>query len=155
MSDAHSPFHLSDSEILDLLDSSNTIAVIGISDKLGRPSLTVSSYMKDHGYEVWPVNPLLKEVGHVTCYPDLASLPGKPDMVVVFRKASDIPGVIDEVKKVGISKVWVQEGIESEEGWSKAHSFGMKIAMDVCIMKEYMRLKAGGSHGEICSVRKK
>jgi len=145
MLDKTSPFYLTDAKILDFLDSSRTIAVVGISDKLGRPSLTVASYLKDHGYDVWPVNPILKEVGHVPCYPDLSSLPGVPDLVVVFRKALDIPGVVDEAIHANISRVWVQEGIESPEGWEKAKSAGLSIAMNICIMKEYMRLKASES----------
>lgn len=145
MPDKSSPFYLTDAQISGLLDSSRTIAVVGISDKLGRPSLTVASYLKDHGYDVWPVNPLLKEVGHVPCYPDLLSLPGVPDLVVVFRKAADIPNVIDEAIQAKVSKVWVQEGIESPEGWEKAKSAGLSIAMNICIMKEYMRLKASGA----------
>lgn len=139
---ADSPFYLPDAAILDFLDSSRTIAVVGISDKLGRPSLTVASYLKDHGYDVWPVNPLLKEVGHVPCYSDLFSLPGVPDLVVVFRKSADIPDVVDEAIKAKVSRVWVQEGIESPEGWAKAKSSDISIAMNVCIMKEYMRLKS-------------
>jgi hypothetical protein len=145
-----SPFYLPDEVILDLLDSSRTIAVVGISDKLGRPSLTVASYLKDHGYDVWPVNPLLKEVGHVACYPDLFSLPGVPDMVVVFRKSADIPDVIDEAARAKVTRVWVQEGIKSPEGWAKAKSSGLSIAMDVCIMKEYMRLKSSVSN--VCNL---
>ena len=137
-----SPFYLPDTAILDFLNSSRTVAVVGISDKLGRPSLTVASYLKDHGYDVWPVNPLLKEVGHVPCYPDLSSLPGVPDLVVIFRKSADIPDVIDEAIKAKVSRVWVQEGIESPEGWAKAKSSGLSIAMNICIMKEYMRLKS-------------
>lgn len=137
-----SPFYLPDTAILDFLNSSRTVAVVGISDKLGRPSLTVASYLKDHGYDVWPVNPLLKEVGHVPCYPDLSSLPGVPDLVVIFRKSADIPDVMDEAIKAKVSRVWVQEGIESPEGWAKAKSSGLSIAMNVCIMKEYMRLKS-------------
>ncbi|EQD59805.1 CoA-binding domain protein, partial [mine drainage metagenome] len=132
---------------------SRTVAVVGISDKLGRPSLTVASYLKDHGYDVWPVNPTIKEVGHVLCYPDLSSLPGVPDLVVVFRKASDIPGVVDEAIQAKVSRVWVQEGIESPEGWNKAKSAGLSIAMNLCIMKEYMRLKASET-GEVCSIKK-
>jgi predicted CoA-binding protein len=127
-------------EIESILLDTKTIAVVGISDKLGRPSLTVSSYLKDHGYEVFPVNPNLSSVAHVPCYPDLKSLPVTPDLVVIFRKASDVPDVVREAVATAVPKVWIQEGIVSEEAYNMAEIAGMAVVMDKCIMKEHARL---------------
>lgn len=128
-----------------LLEEVQTIAVVGISDKLGRPSLTVSSYLKDHGYEVFPVNPNLESVAHVPCHPDLKSLPSTPDLVVVFRKASDIPEVVREAVATAVPRIWIQEGIVSEEGYRMADVAGMAVVMDKCIMKEHARLVREGT----------
>ncbi len=127
-----------------ILKDTQTIAVVGISDKLGRPSLTVGSYLKDHGYEVFPVNPNLSSVAHVPCFPDLKSLPVTPDLVVVFRKATDIPDVVREAVATAVPKIWIQEGLVSEEGYQMAEIAGMAVAMDKCIMKEHMRLVREG-----------
>jgi len=127
-----------------LLLKSRTIAVVGISDKLGRPSLTVSSYLKDHGYEVLPVNPNLSSVAHVPCYPDLKSLPVTPDLVVIFRKATDVPDVVREAVATAVPRIWIQEGIVSEEGFRMAEIAGMAVVMDKCIMKEHARLSREG-----------
>lgn len=135
---------MSDDLILPILLETRTIAVVGISDKLGRPSLTVSSYLKDHGYEVLPVNPNLSSVAHVPCYPDLKSLPVTPDLVVIFRKAVDVPDVVREAVATAVPRIWIQEGIVSEEGARMGEIAGMAVVMDKCIMKEHARLSREG-----------
>ena len=135
---------MSDDLILPILLETRTIAVVGISDKLGRPSLTVSSYLKDHGYEVLPVNPNLSSVAHVPCYPDLKSLPVTPDLVVIFRKAADVPDVVREAVATAVPRIWIQEGIVSEEGARMGEIAGMAVVMDKCIMKEHARLSREG-----------
>ena len=136
----------SDETILKMIKEARTIAVVGISDKLGRPSLTVSSYLQDHGYSVFPVNPALESVGHVKCHPSLDALPETPDMVIVFRKSSDVPAVVREAANRGIRRIWIQEGIRSPEGYRLAEEHRMQIVMDRCIMKEIMRLGPQAGH---------
>jgi hypothetical protein len=137
-----------DDLIKSILIDSKTVAVVGISDKLGRPSLTVASYLKDHGFDVLPVNPNLTSVAHVPCYPDLKSLPVTPDLVVIFRKASDIPDVVREAVATAVPRIWIQEGIVSEEGYRMAEIAGMAVIMDKCIMKEHARLTREGHLGK-------
>jgi hypothetical protein len=139
---------LETSSIESILEDVKTIAVVGISDKLGRPSLTVASYLKDHGFEVLPVNPNLASVAHVPCFPDLKSLPVTPDLVVIFRKAADIPDVVREAVATAVPKVWIQEGINSPEGYRMAEIAGMAVIMDKCIMKEHARLSREGKINE-------
>lgn len=140
MTTKDSSYPVSDEALARILRESSTVAVIGISDKLGRPSLTVSSYLQDHGFSVMPVNPGLESVGHVKCHPSLESLPEVPDLVVVFRKPADIPAVVLETAARGIRRIWVQEGIRSDEGFRLAQEKKLEIVMDRCIMKEMMRL---------------
>ena len=138
---------MNNASIETILKETKTVAVVGISDKLGRPSLTVGSYLKDHGYEVLPVNPNLSSVAHVPCYPDLKSLPVTPDLVVVFRKPTDIPDVVREAVATAVPRIWIQEGIVSEEGYQMAEVAGMAVVMDLCIMKEHARLTREGIFG--------
>lgn len=141
MSSIKDPFFVSDETVSRILDDSRTVAVVGISDKLGRPSLTVSSYLQDHGFTVFPVNPTLESVGHVKCYPSIDHLPIIPDLCVIFRKAEEVPAVIEETIRKGIRRVWVQEGIQSPEGFRISKGNGQDIVMDRCIMKEWIRLQ--------------
>ena len=139
---------LETSPIESVLEDVKTVAVVGISDKLGRPSLTVSSYLKGHGYDVLPVNPNLSMVAHIPCYPDLKSLPVTPDLIVIFRNAADIPEVIREAVATAVPKVWIQEGIVSQEGYRLAEIAGMAVVMDKCILKEHARLVREGKIGK-------
>ena len=66
-----------------ILKTSKTIAVVGISNKLGRPSLTVANYLKSQGYDVIPVNPTITDVLGVKCYPDLESVPVDIDVETI------------------------------------------------------------------------
>ncbi len=141
-----SPYPVSDDTLSSILSGCRTVAVVGISDRLGRPSLTVSSYLSGHGFTVYPVNPALSEVGRTTCYPSIEALPDTPDLCVIFRKAEDVPIVVEEALRKGIPRIWVQEGIRSPEGYRKAKDAGVTIVMDRCIMNEAIRLGLPEDH---------
>ena len=88
-------------DIEKIIRESRNIAVVGISNKLGRPSLTVASYLKGQGYRIIPVNPTIQDVNGEKCYPDLASIPEKVDVVDIFRKPADVLPVVEEAVRVG------------------------------------------------------
>lgn len=131
-------------DIEKILRESRSIAVVGISNKLGRPSLTVSSYLKGQGYRIIPVNPTIQEVYGEKCYPDLASSPDKVDVVDIFRKPQDVLPVVEEAIRIGAKAVWMQEGIVNEEAARKAGEAGLLVVMDKCMLKEHSRLKREG-----------
>ena len=117
-----------------------TIAVVGLSDRPDRPSHYVSAYMQQHGYTIYPVNPGLTEVLGEKCYASLTDLPIKPDLVNVFRVPSLIPGIVDEMLMLGLTDIWVQQGIVNREAAHKAEAAGIHVVMDRCIMVEHRRL---------------
>ncbi len=131
-------------DIEKILRESRSIAVVGISNKLGRPSLTVSSYLKGQGYRIIPVNPTIQEVYGEKCYPDLASSPDKVDVVDIFRRPQDVLPVVEEAIRIGAKAVWMQEGIVNEEAARKAGEAGLLVVMDKCMLKEHSRLKREG-----------
>ena len=120
------------------------IAVVGISNKLGRPSLTVASYLKGQGYRIIPVNPTIQDVNGEKCYPDLGSIPEKVDVVDIFRKPEDVLPVVEEAVRIGAKAVWMQEGIVNEEAARRAKEAGLMVVMDKCMLKEHSRLKREG-----------
>ncbi|MCC6544994.1 MAG: CoA-binding protein [Nitrospirae bacterium] len=126
-----------------LLESRN-IAVVGISNKLGRPSLTVASYLKGQGYRIIPVNPTIQDVNGEKSYPDLTSIPEKVDVVDIFRKPEDVLPVVEEAIRIGVKAIWMQEGIVNEEAAGKARAAGLHVVMDKCMLKEHSRLKREG-----------
>jgi len=131
-------------EVEKIVRESRTIAVVGMSDKLGRPSLTVASYLKGQGFRIIPVNPRLQEIGGERCYPDLKSIPDKVDVVDIFRRAEDVGPVVDEAIRIGAKAIWMQEGIVNEDAARKAREAGLMVVMDRCMLKEHARLKREG-----------
>ena len=131
-------------EIEKIIKESKNVAVVGLSNKLGRPSLTVASYLKGQGYKIIPVNPTIQEVGGDKCYPDLASVPDRIDIVDVFRKSDEVLPVVDAAIKIGAKVIWMQEGVVNEEAANKAREAGLMVVMDKCMLKEHARLKREG-----------
>ena len=131
-------------ERLSILRKAKSIAIVGASPNPARSSYFVGTYLQQSSdYRVYFVNPNASEILGQPAYPDLASLPEVPDIVDVFRKASDIPSVIDDVLAVGASTVWVQLGIWNEEAAVYGESKGLTVVMDRCIKVEHARFHGG------------
>ncbi len=112
------------------LTNSKTIAVVGLSPDPERPSHYVSKYLKEQGYRIIPVNPLLQEVLGERCYPDLASIPEPVDMVDIFRRSEHVGPIVDEAIAIGAKYVWMQDGVVDEEAAAKAAEAGLSVVMD-------------------------
>jgi len=120
-----------------MLANSKTIAVIGLSDDLGKPSHYVSAYMQQHGYKIYPINPALTEVLGEKSYTSLTDLPIKPDVVNVFRLPKFIPAIVEEMITLGLKNIWIQQGIINLEAATRAEANGINVVMDRCIMVEH------------------
>lgn len=123
----------------DILNNSKVVAVVGLSSKPDRPSYRVSSYLKRHGYRVIPVNPAEKEVLGEVSYPDLLSVPEKPDVVTIFRRSEDVPPIVEQAIRIGANAVWMQEGIVNEGAAELARKAGLAVVMDKCMHIEHSK----------------
>lgn len=131
-------------ERLAILRNAKSVAVVGASPNPARSSYFVGTYLlQSTDFRVYFVNPNADEILGQKAYPDLASLPEVPDIVDVFRKASDIPAVIDDVLAVGAKTVWVQLGIWNEEAARYGEEKGLTVVMDRCIKVEHARFNGG------------
>ncbi|WP_260740182.1 CoA-binding protein [Tunturiibacter lichenicola] len=117
-----------------------TIAVIGLSEDPNKPSHYVSAYMQQHGYKIYPVNPSITEVLGEKSYASLSDLPIKPDIVDVFRLPKFIPAIVEEMIQLGLSNLWIQQGIINVEAATRAEAAGIHVVMDRCIMVEHRHL---------------
>jgi len=127
-------------ELIDrILAETRTVAVVGISDKPDRPSHAVARYLKERGYRVIPVNPLLQEVLGERAWPSLARVPERVDLVDVFRKAEEVPAIAEEAVRIGARFFWMQEGIDSEAARETLERAGIAVVADRCIKKELAR----------------
>ena len=131
-------------ERLGILRRARSVAIVGASPNPARSSYFVGTYLQQStNYRVYFVNPNATEILGQKAYPDLASLPEVPDIVDVFRKASDIPAVIDDVLAIGASTVWVQLGIWNEEAARAGEAAGLTVVMDRCLKVEHARFHGG------------
>jgi predicted CoA-binding protein len=108
-----------------------------------RPSYFAAKYLKDHGFEIVPVNPNYQEILGEKCYPDLMSIPGKIDVVDLFQKPEQIMPFIEQTIAIGAKVVWMQLGIVNEAAAQKARATGLEVVMDRCMKIEYARLFGG------------
>jgi predicted CoA-binding protein len=124
-----------------ILEDCRTIAVVGLSSNPGRASNGVAGYMKRAGYRIIPVNPNEKTVLGETSYSSLADVPGKIDLVDVFRRSEDAGAVVDEAIKIGAKAVWLQEGVIDHAAAQRAQDAGLLVVMDRCWLKEHAKNK--------------
>ena len=124
-----------------ILSDFRNVAMVGASPNPERPSYLVNSYLTEHGYNVIPVHPSGQKILGKTSYPDLSSIPGKIDVVDIFRKPEDVMPIVEEAIKIGAKVVWMQEGIMKEEAATRARDAGLTVVMDKCMRKEHIRLQ--------------
>lgn len=122
-----------------ILDGCRTIAVVGLSSDPGRPSHNVAAYMRRAGYHVIPVNPNETEVFGTKAFDSLSQVPGKIDLVDIFRRSDEAGKAVDEAIAVGAKAVWMQEGVIDTAAAKRAHDAGLLVVMDRCWLKEHLR----------------
>jgi predicted CoA-binding protein len=125
--------------ILELLKQYKTIAVVGLSSNPMRPSYDVTEYMQAAGYRIIPVNPNERKVLGEKSYARLEEVPEKIEIVNVFRRAEEVPAVVESAIRVGAKVVWMQQGVENEEAAEKARAAGLMVIEDACILVEHRR----------------
>ena len=129
----------------EMLHQSKTIAVVGMSDKTWRASHNIGRYLAENGYRVLPVNPALKEILGQPCYPDLDSAQAAAneqtgrgiDLIDVFRASENVPPIVDDVIRLGIPYLWLQDEVIHDEAIARARAAGVKCVQNDCIFREH------------------
>ena len=128
-----------------ILQYGGTIAVVGLSPKPYRDSYRVSAYMQAQGWRIVPVNPVAAASGTAilgeTVYATLtdACAAQKIDLVNVFRHSEDVPPIVDEAIRLGLTALWLQLGIRHDAAVAQARAAGMRVVQDRCLMVEHRR----------------
>ena len=139
---------MSDSTIIDeMLTTAKTIAVVGMSDKTWRASHNIGRYLAEHGYAVFPVNPALKEILGKPCYPTLDAAQAAAleqtgsgiDLVDVFRASEFVPPIVDDVIRLKIPYLWLQDEVIHDEAIARARAAGVKCIQNDCIFREHAK----------------
>lgn len=129
-----------DPDLKRLFETVRTIAVVGCSPKPERPGHYVAKYLQDLGYRVIPVNPGQTEILGEKCYASLRDIPEPVDMVDCFRRAEDIPPIVEDAIAIGAKFIWMQLGIVNDEAAKRALEAGIEVVMDRCPKIDYPRL---------------
>ncbi len=131
---------LSESDLItQILNSSKTIAVVGLSDNRLRASHHVAEYLKSVGYQIVPVNPNVTEVLGEKSYQRLQDVPVPVDIVDIFRRPEFVPEIVDGAVQIRARCVWMQEGVIHGEAAERARSAGLLVIMNLCMFKEHSR----------------
>ena len=140
---------MSQNEIKQILTTYKVVAIVGMSDTTGKHSYTVGAYLKQHGYQIIPVNPAIDKVLGCKSYRNLLDIPERIqktiEVVNIFRKPADVPPIVEQALKLKarygkLSVIWMQVGIVNEEAAQTALEAGLAVVMDKCIMAEHHRL---------------
>jgi len=133
---------MNDQTIRDVLEKTRCIALVGASDRPTRPSHGVMRYLLDQGYDVIPVSPKLagQQLMGQTAYASLADIPGKIDMVDVFRNSEAAWEVAQDAIAAGAKTLWLQLGVINEQAAVLASDAGLTVIMDRCPKIEIPRL---------------
>ena len=134
----------------EMLRTAKTIAVVGMSDKTTRASHHIGKYLADRGYQVLPVNPGHSVIEEMTCYPDLDAaqtaareLNGGTgiDLVDVFRASQHVSPIVNDVIRLGIPYLWLQDGVVDYEAIGKAEAAGVKCVQNDCIFRRHAQMR--------------
>ena len=155
----------SNKDLLAILQSTRSIAMVGASPKWNRPSFFAMKYLQEKGYRVIPVNPGAagQEILGETVYASLAEIPGRFEMVDIFRNSAAAGPITEEAIAVagekGIKVVWMQLGVINVEAAAKAEAAGLTVVMDRCPKIEFGRLHSelswGGFNSGIISAKRR
>ncbi|MGH9683110.1 MAG: CoA-binding protein [Candidatus Acidiferrales bacterium] len=125
--------------VTEILKTSRTIAVVGLSSRRFRPSYGVAEYLKSAGYRIIPVNPQETEVLGEKAYARLEDIPEPVDVVDIFRRSEFVPAIVESAIGIGARAVWMQEGVSHADAAERARRAGLFVIMDVCILKEHIK----------------
>jgi predicted CoA-binding protein len=122
-----------------VLKTSRTIAVVGLSNRRHRPSYGVSQYLQSVGYRIIPVNPAETEVLGEKCYARLEDIPERVDVVDIFRRSEFVPEIVESAIRIGARAVWMQEGVIHADAAERARRAGLTVVMNACLLKEHIK----------------
>ncbi|MBI1422395.1 MAG: CoA-binding protein [Gammaproteobacteria bacterium] len=124
-------------QIITLLQQCQRIAVVGLSPKSNRPSHAVARAMQSFGYTIVPVRPAVDSVLGEPAYPDLYAVPGKIDLVDVFRAPEHVDPIVDACIDLHVPALWLQDGVINVAAAQRAQEHGIMVVMDRCIYRDY------------------
>lgn len=133
------------SEIRELLNTTRTIAVLGIKTETqaSQPAFYVPSYLKRAGFQIIPVPVYYPSVTQILGEPvfrKLLDIPIDIDLVNVFRRSQDVPPHVEDILATMPKAVWLQSGIRNDAAAETLAKAGIKVVQDRCLMVDHRAL---------------
>ncbi len=131
----------------EILRQARRVAVVGIKTEAqgAQPAFWVPAYLQRAGYEIVPVPvyyPEVKEILGRPVYRSLAEIPGEIDLVILFRRSSDVPPHVDDILAARPRAVWMQSGIRNAEAAQRLAEAGIQVVQNRCAMVEHRQLRS-------------
>jgi predicted CoA-binding protein len=108
------------------------IAVVGVSDKRETGCNMSYKKFKQAGYQVYGVNPRITEFEGDPCYPDLKSLPEKPDAVFILASPKVTEQIVQQCVDLGIKRVWMHCMMGTKPGLAAGMTSVSASAVEMC-----------------------
>lgn len=125
-----------------LLTNARTVAVVGFSPNIMRPSHRIARGLQSVGYRIIPVRPGIATGLGEQAYPTLGAVPQPIDIVDVFRAPAHVPAIVDECLRLGLPALWLQDGVIHEAAAQRAREGGMMVVMNRCLLRDHFSLRA-------------
>jgi predicted CoA-binding protein len=129
-----------DEALAEILDYEH-VAVVGCSTTSGKAAHDVPAYLREHGYDVIPVNPYADEIFGREADDSLSEVDEQVDVVNVFRPSDEVADIVDEtLERDDVTAVWTQLGIRDDDAAARAEDAGLRVVQDKCMKVEHRRL---------------
>lgn len=125
---------MSSKTMIDEFLEQKKLAVVGVSRKKNKFGNVIYRELKKKGFQVYPINPNTDIVEGDICYPDLFSLPEKVDGAVVNVPPAQTEKIVKEIKEAGITKVWLQQGSQSDDSIKYCERNEIECVSNECIL---------------------
>ncbi|HEU5007451.1 MAG TPA: CoA-binding protein [Jatrophihabitantaceae bacterium] len=129
-----------DRKVEQILNTYDTITVVGASNAGSKPAHYVPEHMQEHGWRIIPINPHEEQILGERVYRTLADVPEQVGLVDVFRPSEHTPDIARQAVAAGATALWLQLGIASDEARRIAEDAGLLYVEDRCLIIEQRRL---------------
>ena len=117
--------------------SLNKIAVVGMSANANRPSNQIGFYLKEQGYNIYPVNPNYDKINELKCFSDLNGIKDSIDIINIFRHTDHVLPIVKDSIKINPKVIWFQDGVVNYEAIDLANKNGIQTIVDDCIYRRH------------------
>lgn len=111
-------------------------AIVGTTDNTNKYGYKIFKDLRSRRYEVYPVNPRLRAIEEIKCYPGLGDIPIKVDVVDFVVPPSVTEAILQDCKRLGLNRIWLQPGSESEAAIAFCYENNLKVVHNVCVMTD-------------------